>query len=162
MAREIGLLAETEENVNPLDSMDGLSNWKVEMSSFLKELNCPHACLYQGDLDSRLTAVNHRLILIDFLLGEVLAARMIKFGNIDTGTTSTGTELGKTLHTLGLGPPPLNVSPAKLFSKLLERISGIEASKRDRLIGKSLFSGGKLNDQQWKILSQVHKLSPCI
>ena len=163
MAREVGLLLDTEEKVNSLDSMDGLHHWKLEMSSFLKELKCSNTFLYEGDLESRLTAVQHRLVLIDFLLGELLTARIVKFGgggqSADGQNTShTASQLSSTLNALDLAPPPSGVSPTKFFDKLLERISGIQASKRDKLVGKPLFCGGKLSEQQWNILNQVQNL----
>jgi hypothetical protein len=158
LARELGLLLQTEEKVGPLDNIDGLSNWKLELSSFLKELNCSHTFLYEGDLESRFTEVHHRLVLIDFLLGEVLTARIIKFGGNQADSrnaSSTASMLGETLNTLGLNPPPSSITATQFFNKVSERISGLEASKRDTLIGTPLFCGGKLSEEQWSILNQV-------
>jgi hypothetical protein len=158
VAQETGILLGTEETVNPLDSLSNLSNWKLEMSSFLKELQCPLNFLFEGDLDTRLTNTKHRLLLLDFLLSENLTARILKFGvNQGSGEvqSSTASQLSATLNALELQPPPVEVTPDKFFKKLQERIAGIEPAKRDKLIGKPLFCGGKLNESQWDALSKV-------
>ena len=159
VARETGILLGTEETVNPLDSLSNLSNWKLEMSSFLKELQCPLTYLFEGDLDTRLTNPKHRLVLLDFLLSENLTAKILKFGVKNQGSgevqSSTASQLSATLNALELQPPPVEVTPEKLFKKIQERISGIEPAKRDKLIGKPLFCGGKLSEPQWDALSKV-------
>ena len=83
---EIGTLLETEERLNPPENSEpsSLSNWKMEISSFLKELNCPLAFLYEGDLSNRLNSNKHRLLLLDFLLSELLSARIEKLGKSST------------------------------------------------------------------------------
>ena len=151
------MLAETEETVSSLETLSGLNHWKLELSSFLKELKCPHTALHQADLDSRLGSQKDRLILVNFLLDEILAARLAKFRGAPGSEvqSSTATHLAETLKALELQPPPANVTPQMLFGKLAERIGGIEDKKRDKLIGKPLFVGGKLSDKQWQILSQV-------
>ena len=151
------MLAETEETVSHLDNLVGLSNWKLELSSFLKELKCPHVALHQADLDSRLSSQKDRLILVEFLLDEILAARLVRFRGSPGSEvqSSTATHLAETLQALQLQPPPASVTPQMLFSKLIERIGGVEAKKRDKLIGKPLFVGGKLSDKHWQVLTQV-------
>ena len=80
MASEIGSLLETEERVHPPENNEpsSLSSWKMEVSSFLKELYCPLKFLYDGDIQSRLNTAGHRLLLLDFLLSELLSARIEK------------------------------------------------------------------------------------
>ena len=80
LASEIGILFETEERLKSPDgsSSDNLTSWKMEISSFLKEINCPLNFLYEGDLQTRLNSSKHRIILLDFLLSELLSARMEK------------------------------------------------------------------------------------
>ena len=80
LASEIGILFETDERLKSPDgsNSDNLSSWKMEISSFLKEINCPLNFLYEGDLQTRLNSCNHRIILLDFLLSELLTARMEK------------------------------------------------------------------------------------
>ena len=80
LASEIGVLLETEERLKPPESSnsDSLTSWKMEISSFLKELQCPITFLYEGDLRTRLNSCIHRIILLDYLLSELLSARMEK------------------------------------------------------------------------------------
>ena len=90
MVSEIGTLLETEERLNPPENSDScnLSSWKMEISSFLKEIHCPLTFLYEGDLGKRLNSTSHRLLLLDFLLSEVQSARMEKLDKrptLDTG-----------------------------------------------------------------------------
>ena len=77
---EIGSLLETEERLKPPEgtNLDTLTSWKMEVSSFIKELHCPITFLYEGDLKNRLNSSVHRIILLDFLLSELLSARMEK------------------------------------------------------------------------------------
>ena len=86
IASEIGTLLETEERVNPPDNEDdaGLLSWKMELSSFLKELQCTLTFLYEGILETRLNTSCHRLALVDFLLSELLSARMEKLDQTPT------------------------------------------------------------------------------
>ena len=90
MAAEIGALLETEERLKPPESseMANLSSWKMEVSSFLKELHCPLTFLYEGELQKRLDSKSHRLLLLDFLLSELLSARIEKLDkspSLETG-----------------------------------------------------------------------------
>ena len=80
LASEIGVLLETEERLKPPEgtNLDTLTSWKMEVSSFIKELHCPIPFLYEGDLKNRLNSSVHRIILLDFLLSELLSARMEK------------------------------------------------------------------------------------
>ena len=80
LASEIGVLLETEERLKPPEgtNLDTLTSWKMEVSSFIKELHCPITFLYEGDLKNRLNSSVHRIILLDFLLSELLSARMEK------------------------------------------------------------------------------------
>jgi hypothetical protein len=160
MSRELGLFLATEETVNPLESLSGLSHWQLEMSSFLKEVKCNKKFLFEGDLEQRLNKPSHRYILLEFLLDEILAAQILKFGGSGSGSgsevvSSTASQLCAAVKALELQPPPANVSPEKFFGKLEERIRKLEPSKREKLIGTPLFSGGKLSESQWQILNQV-------
>ena len=74
---EIGSLLETEERLYAPENAE-ISSWKMEVSSFLKELHCPIKTLYEGDLQNRLNSSSHRLLLLDFLLSELMSARIDK------------------------------------------------------------------------------------
>ena len=80
IASEIGSLLETEERLNAPENAEisSLSSWKMEVSSFLKELHCPIKALYEGDLQNRLNSSAYRMLLLDFLLSELMSARIDK------------------------------------------------------------------------------------
>jgi hypothetical protein len=48
----------------------------MELSSFLRELACPHRGLVEGPVSERLASPRARLTLLDFLLSELMAAKM--------------------------------------------------------------------------------------
>ena len=49
----INKIVGTDENVNDVD-LNGFENWKLELGSFLRELQCPYDQLFSGDPDQRL------------------------------------------------------------------------------------------------------------
>ena len=51
------------------------------MSSFLRELGCPHCDLVEGPVSDRLASPRARLTLLDFLLTELMAAKMMAASN---------------------------------------------------------------------------------
>ena len=67
LCQKISQMIGTEENVNNVSSNEDLDNWKLELASFLRELQCPYDNLMVGDLVQRLEQVNDRILLIEFL-----------------------------------------------------------------------------------------------
>ena len=55
--------------------------WSMELSSFLRELGCPHCDLVEGPVSDRLASPRARLTLLDFLLTELMAAKMMAASN---------------------------------------------------------------------------------
>ena len=47
----------------------------MELSSFLRDLECPHSVLTEGPVTHRLEDKKAKLILLDFLLAETMTAR---------------------------------------------------------------------------------------
>ena len=64
----------TEENVSPVEK-DDLQDWKLELGSFLRELQCPYDQLYTGELSIRLENFGDRFVLVEFLHDELIAAQ---------------------------------------------------------------------------------------
>ena len=58
----------------------------MELSSFLRELGCPHGGLVEGPVSERLASPRARLTLLDFLLSELLAAKMAAMRRPKGGT----------------------------------------------------------------------------
>ena len=57
----------TDENVNDVN-MIGFENWKFELGSFLRELQCPYDQLFSGDPDQRLEKFKGILMFKKFRL----------------------------------------------------------------------------------------------
>ncbi|KAH9642414.1 hypothetical protein HF086_007546 [Spodoptera exigua] len=72
LAEEIKKLCNLEETVNMMNDPDESSSFLLELSSFLKELKC--------HMSSRLQTKEDRLLLLDYLISELMAARMV---NVD-------------------------------------------------------------------------------
>merc|ERR1712110_995816 len=114
---------------------------------------------YEGDLQNRLNSSAHRLLLLDFLLSELMSARIDKLKSqpsqeLESVESSTTAQLTESLKTLNLSNPPAGVSPAQFFKQLLSVIERVNPAQREVLIGKPFFTGSLSNDQ-WKILQQA-------
>ena len=48
----------------------------MELSSLLRELGFPYSCLTQGAVGDRLSGMRSKLVLLDFLLSQLMSARM--------------------------------------------------------------------------------------
>ena len=53
------------------------SSFYMELGSFLREISCPYKQLSEGPLDERFKSVDNKLILLDFLLTELQASRIV-------------------------------------------------------------------------------------
>lgn len=59
----------------------------VELSGFLKELQCPYSALVTGHLSDRLHSYDKKIQLIDFLITELMTLRMC-FANKPANTSN--------------------------------------------------------------------------
>lgn len=50
----------------------------LELSGFLKELICPFECFISGPISNRLQTTESRILLLDYLLTELMAIKMIQ------------------------------------------------------------------------------------
>ncbi|KAG7167490.1 FAM98A-like [Homarus americanus] len=157
---ELRVLANLEEMVNATTSSDDHSAFLMEVSSFLKELSCPHSQLTEGALSQRLSSAESRLLLLDFLLAELMAARMITSVKPDQGMTvemresEYARDLKALLIALGFPKPPANITPQQLFVKVEQKVNDVKSKAHSSLIGKPLFTG-VLSDKQWKMLGEM-------
>lgn len=76
IASETRELLNMDECVNATKSPEDSSSFLLELSSFLKELMCPFTCLTQGHMSDRLSTDYDKLLLLDYLIKELFAARM--------------------------------------------------------------------------------------
>ena len=152
ICQKIGSLIGTEETVHP-----DLTHFKLELASFLRELQCPFENLIAGELDQRLEHPADRKCLVEFLVSEYIAAKRVS--NLkDQKNHSDLTSLHALLHCLKLGQPPNDVQVQVLFSTMIDRIHCMSAPMKAQVITEPLFGGGKLSESQWKNLTEVHLL----
>ncbi|XP_063608002.1 protein FAM98A-like isoform X3 [Penaeus indicus] len=159
---ELRVLAKLEEMVNATSSPDEHSSFLMELSAFLKELGCPHTQLTEGPVSQRLTSSETRLLLLDFLLAELMAARMLSSATPEQGMTvemresEHARDLKALLIALGFPKPPANITPQQLFMKVEQKVNDVKSKAHSSLIGKPLFNGS-LSDKQWALLDEMQK-----
>ncbi len=146
LCENVRLLLSTEEKVNGIKNLSNITEWKVELSSFLKEIQCPYRRFYEGDLESRLSSLEDRVLLLDFLLEEVLTARMSAFSSEEDSGSPTAANLKCFVkveddefffrleevlsnlvffQVLNLGVPPQTVTIVQFFKHILGAIQAI-------------------------------------
>ncbi|KAK4315897.1 hypothetical protein Pmani_012920 [Petrolisthes manimaculis] len=161
-AGELKAQANMEDMINPTTSAEDHSSFLMEVSSFLKELGCPHSVLTEGAVSQRLATPETRLLLLDFLLAELMSARMISLVTPDQGLTvqmresDQAGDLKSMLIALGFPKPPANITPQQLFNKVDQKVNDVKSKAHSSLIGKPLFTG-ELSDKQWKMLEQMQR-----
>ena len=153
------LLGGTEENVGKVSENSNLDNWKLELASFLRELQCPYDRLMIGESSQRLKEYADRHLLLEFLMDEILAAKKINqmSANGSSSTNSNLTSLFGILSSLKLSQPPSNTPVGTLFNKFIERINGMPANLKSFLISEPLFTSLSLNTTQWNQLHEVNQ-----
>lgn len=73
ITNELTVLLDLGEQIQPDSSVNEFS---LELSSFLKELPCPYPALISGPVASRYANVDSRLTLLNYLISELMAAKM--------------------------------------------------------------------------------------
>ena len=154
------LLGGTEENVSKISETSNLDNWKLELASFLRELQCPYDRLMIGESSQRLQEYSDRHLLLEFLLDEILVAKktnQMSENGSSSSSKSNLTSLFGILSSLKLSQPPSNTPVGALFNKFIERINGMPVNLKSFLISEPLFTSLSLNTTQWNQLHEVCK-----
>lgn len=55
-----------------------INSFQMELSGFLKELQCPIQDLVSGSVSSRFQSENIRIQLLNYLLSELMAIKMVQ------------------------------------------------------------------------------------
>lgn len=107
-------------------------SFQLEMRSFLQELQCPHESLKELDL---LSSFKKKLLLVDFLVSELLTARILKVKKKDsngveamevdgaTGVHSVSANLKAILRAYGINEPPPNITVRQVYDKIIGKVS---------------------------------------
>ncbi|XP_018336058.1 protein FAM98B isoform X2 [Agrilus planipennis] len=162
LCSELRLLADLDECVNPMATTEDSISFILEVSSLLKESGCPYSSLIHGHASDRFATVDDRLLLLDYLITEVMAARILEENKpakkleLKLNETPQAADLRKILQTLGFSRPPPNITVQTLIQKLTQSIQNTISKANPDLIGNSLFNG-MLSEAQWDKLNDVHK-----
>ncbi|KAL3218550.1 hypothetical protein MRX96_031482 [Rhipicephalus microplus] len=174
LSTQIKSLCNMEDHVNAITDLDDWNTFLLELSGFLKEMQCPLTVLTEGPVSQRLVSKENRLLLLGFLCDELEAARMIKVLRPDSGALQVQMDespvakaMKGMLITLGFGKPPPNITPAQLFSKAESKQCSISAAKwlgcaswspkaGPAVMSKPLFAGG-LTEKQWFALAKLQE-----
>ncbi|WAR29219.1 FA98A-like protein, partial [Mya arenaria] len=160
-----------QETVNPVTGPDDASYFLMEISSFLRAYGCPYPVLNDGPVAQRLVTKHARYQLLDFLVTELQAVRMLACNNpaaLSSEPTTpseiasqyesdTARHMKLMLIALGFPKPPANINAFQLFSKLEAKIKEVMGQHPDAL-GKPLLKV-RLSDNQWDL---VHKINSAL
>ncbi|KAK9751594.1 Protein of unknown function (DUF2465) [Popillia japonica] len=161
LTNELKVLCKIDEQVNTITAPEDSISFLMELSSFLKELGCPYVSLTQGHISDRLSDTNATTLLLDYLITELMAARILYDTKPDTNKielkvqeTPQAANMKKILTILRFPKPPANISMQTLFSKLLPTVEQAIKKAGNDIIGTPIFNLS-LTDKQWHILNQV-------
>ncbi|XP_065089838.1 protein FAM98A-like isoform X2 [Ochlerotatus camptorhynchus] len=159
---EIRVLGKLDEKIS---KSEDASAFVLELSGFLKELTCPYANLTSGHVSDRLQTYDSKVILLEYLMNELMAFKMIesfkpkeKTNVITLFESPTASALKDISITLGLGKPPNNIPAKALFEKINVRLDETIKMAGEKRLSCPLFSPGKkLTMEQWNKLDKLHK-----
>lgn len=165
ITKEIQILSGLEEYVNAINSESDFNSFLLEVSSFLKESGCPYNILTTGNVENRLNSNENRLLLLDYLIGELRASRMLhanttnKKSNMQVTLTESNTSkcLKDILMTLKFPKPPQNIDSSSLFNKMLIKLQELLKNIPPILVGKTLVCNSYSNEQ-WKHINNIIEL----
>uniref|UniRef100_A0A336LU50 CSON015624 protein n=1 Tax=Culicoides sonorensis TaxID=179676 RepID=A0A336LU50_CULSO len=165
ISNEIAGLGNLDERIS---KDDDLNTFMLELSGFLKEIQCPYNIFMSGPVSSRLNSTETRFLLLEFLLNELMAQKMCNV----TRSKDSKKDLAITLHetptaaalkdiaiTLNLGKPPDNISPKLIFDKINQKFDEIiNRTNGLKRLGKPLFCPKtRVSDENWAKLAILQK-----
>ncbi|XP_052009973.1 protein FAM98A [Xyrauchen texanus] len=137
LVSELKLCCKIEENVHATNCPSEAEGFQLEMSGLLAEMSCPYPVLITGDVTKRLLNANNCLLLLDFLISELEASRMILISQpqkrvLEMGGSKVFVELKGICMALAMSKPPANITMFQFFSgiekKLKEALSKVPPS----------------------------------
>ncbi|XP_065837410.1 protein FAM98B-like [Oscarella lobularis] len=157
-------VCKVEEKMHPLGDEDDLEGFKIELRGFLKEIGCPHKMLVNFSGGEYLADETSRWKLIDFLVSEVSAARILTIHQPRTvirkqrsvDSNPAGESFQRILQCLDLSPPPASVPMPTIFSTLETKIKKLlEDLPRDHISPPLIVS--PLQRHQLEALNEMNK-----
>ncbi|XP_001943023.1 protein FAM98A [Acyrthosiphon pisum] len=160
ITKEIQILLGLEEHVNSISSEADSSSFLLEVSSFLKESGCSYNTLIDGHFENRLNSDENKLLLLDYLIGELRASRIINASTTNTKCnmqvtlieSNTSKYVKEILMTLKFPKPPQNINTSSLFNKVNTKLQDLLKTVPPALIGKSLVCNS-YTSEQWKYIN---------
>ncbi|XP_062619940.1 protein FAM98A-like [Saccostrea cucullata] len=156
-----------EESINATHSPDDVANFVMELSGFLRELNCPYKHLYEGGpVTERLNNKESALQLLDYLTSELETAHILAVrkpqelrsatseAEPDTNESDIAKHLKIMLIALGFPKPPANITAFQLFSKVETKVNEL-MSKNPGVVSKPLLKA-RLSDKQWEQIMKIN------
>lgn len=165
ITKEIQILSGLEEHVNSISSEADSSSFLLEVSSFLKESGCSYNTLIEGHFEDRLNSDENKLLLLDYLIGELRASRIINASTTNTKSnmqvtlieSNTSKCVKEILMTLKFPKPPPNINTSSLFNKVTTKLQDLLKTVPPALIGKSLVCNS-YSSEQWKYINKSIEL----
>ncbi|WKY03513.1 hypothetical protein Q1695_004908 [Nippostrongylus brasiliensis] len=157
LCEELRILYKLEESAPKFEaSEDGAFDFLLELSSFLAELECPHEEITCGPLEERLSTPEKRLLLLNFLLNELKAARLIATNALSKPVEHADKELtpflSSALNAAAVPKPSGNFGPLDVIDMLRKSADGRLQSCAER--PKPLLTA-KLDLKQWKMVDKL-------
>ena len=128
LCNELKQLLNLQEAVSRPQGQDDCDSFELEIRSFLKELHCPHTSLInERDI---LISYKKKLLMMDFLLSEVLTARMLSLRKKDEERMEVNGEhslsvqgnLEAILKVYGIPDPPSHVTVKQVFDRIIGKV----------------------------------------
>lgn len=167
LTQEIKSFIGLEEHVNPIASSDDSTEFVMELSGILRELNCPYNHLYEGGpVTQRLNSTESKLQLLDYLTSELASIRILAvkkpgcLKSIDQSKpkepqeSTVAKHLRMMLMALCFPKPPANITGFQMFSKVENKVKEL-MTKYPGQIGKPLLKA-RLSDKQWEQILKIN------
>ncbi|KAL6265658.1 hypothetical protein P5V15_002453 [Pogonomyrmex californicus] len=161
---QLATFIDMDETVHATTSADDASSFLLELSFFLKEIGCMNEKLMTGHMNQRLANESERGILIEFLITELMACKLLetkypeeeKQMEVTIDESDTARKLKNILVMLKFQKPPDNISPELLFSRLETKLSEVLKTVPSYHLGKPLIDV-ELSAKQWEQLNKLQE-----
>ncbi|XP_055343359.1 protein FAM98A-like [Paramacrobiotus metropolitanus] len=156
LCKQLRILANINQDISEMRSPADANSFVMDVTSFLHEMECPYARLTSAPLTERLATPENRLLLVDFLVGELQAAR-VNYATYGPETSKPAqsplaANLAKVCNILNV-QVPADVDPGQLFHTLESKLQQYIASLPPGALPKPLITT-PLNEQQYAQLEQ--------
>ncbi|XP_064387131.1 protein FAM98A-like [Halichondria panicea] len=134
---------------------EDLEAFQLELRSLLREMDCHHKSLMES-VDV-LGDYHKRLLLVDYLLSELMAARLVgQDEDMDTGQSgSIPASLSAILRVYEIKQPPANVTVKQIFDKIIGSTREAVSKAPPAHLLPSLL-GQSLSAEQWDTLDKIN------